>query len=212
MLMNRLTRLAATLILMSSSVVAQTEWPPAPVAPKPEPYPRGVKFPKPTTAKLDTLVAQGIVPHILQDETLRPMYWPRSAFVVAARASHRTFMTQAIDGGFGIEGNIGIPLGNTDHGLYLFARANAYKVVMPQWLGWNAAVGQTGVMFNGGAGLGIAIPLRHPQLSFPVAFQIGLAFFQSRGEASAATYASFDPSIGVRYRLTPAFALLGRAQ
>ncbi|MBC8144194.1 MAG: hypothetical protein H7X80_01345 [bacterium] len=204
--------LIATLILFTSSVLAQNDGPPPPPDPEPEFYSHGVTFPKPTTAQLDTLLVHGIVPHVLQDEVLRPMYWPRSAFVVAARAGHRMYMTQALDGGFGVEGNIGIPFGHTDHGFYFFARANAYRVIMPDWLGWNVEAGQSGVMFNGGAGMGIAIPLRHPQISFPVAFQMGLAFFQSRGDASADTYLSFDPSLGIRYRLFPALAVLARTQ
>lgn len=204
--------LSATLILLSSTVFAQVDAPPVPPIPEPEHYPYGIEFPKPTTAQLDTLLAQGIVPYVMSDATLRPMYWARSAFVVAACATHRTFMTQALDGGFGIEGNIGIPLGYTDHGLFLFARANAYRVLMPEWLGWQVEEGQAGVLFNGGLGAAIGIPMRYAQISFPLSFQVGMAFFQARGDLPADTYLSFDPAIAVRYRATPAFAMLARAQ
>lgn len=204
--------IAAVMLLSAASALAQIDAPPAPPEPEPDRYSYGVIFAKPTSAQLDTLLLQGIVPPVLDQTGLRPMYWARSAFVVAARATHQLFMTQALDGGFGIEGNIGIPLGPTDHGLYLFARANAFRVLQPGWLGWNVERGQNGIMFNGGAGAGFAIPSRHPQFSLPMSLTLAMAFFQSGSDVPAETYVSIDPSIGVRYRVTPALAVLGRAQ
>jgi hypothetical protein len=208
--MNLVTRATLTVLVAAAPLCAQTV--PPPPESSLETYERGVVFPKPTSAQLDTLLLQSVVPPVLERADLRPMYWARSAFVVAGRATHREFMTQALDGGFGLEGNIGIPLGPTDHGLYLFARANAFRVTRPGWLKWNVAEGQSGIMFNGGAGASFAIPLRHPQFSIPLSFSLGLATFQLRHDLPAESYMSFDPGIGVRYRLTPALALLGRAQ
>jgi hypothetical protein len=210
--MNLLIRLAAIAALATSVASAQGGPPPPPPDPEPDRYEHGVIFPKPTSAQLDTFLLQGIVPPVLENSNLRPMYWARSAFVVAARATHQLFMTQALDGGFGIEGNIGIPLGPTDHGLYLFARANAFRALDPTWLGWQMDRGQTGVMFNGGVGAAFAVPTRHPQFSIPLSLNFAMAFFQSRSDVPAETYASVDPSIGLRYRVTPALAVLGRAQ
>lgn len=211
-MMNALVRLALIALMSASIAVAQDGPPPAPPEPEPDPYTLGVIFPRPTSAQLDTLLLHGIVPPVLDQSNLRPMYWARSAFVVAARATHQTFMTQALVGGFGIEGNIGIPLGPTDHGLYLFARANSFRVLQPGWLGWNVQSGQTGIMFKGGFGAGIAIPSRHPQFSLPLSLNFAMAFFQATGDLPAETYVSVDPSIALRYRALPALALLARAQ
>lgn len=207
------TLLAALLAALTApEAAAQSDLPPAPPEPPLEPHAHGVTFPKPTSAQLDSFLVQGIVPPVLEQSSLRPMYWARSAFVVAARATHQLFMTQALDGGFGIEGNIGIPLGPSDHGLHLFARANAFRALQPGWLGWEVARDETGVMFTGGVGAGFAIPARQPQFSIPFGFDLGMAFFQARGGIPAESYVSFNPSIGLRYRLTPALAVLGRAQ
>lgn len=210
--MNPPVRLLAALVVVTSSAAAQLTVPPAPPPREIEPYEHGVIFPKPTSAQLDSLLKNGIVPRVLDQRSLRPMYWPRAAFVVAGRAQHRSFMTQALDGGFGLEGDIGIPLGHTDNGLFLFARANAYRVVKPGWLGWSVDAGQAGVVFNGGGGASIAIPLRHPQFSFPLSISAGMALFQSGGDRPAETYVSFDPAIGLRYRIFPSVAALARLQ
>ena len=209
--MNLLRRVLL-LLLLATPALGQVAPPPAPPEPEPEHYTHGVVFPKPTSAQLDTLLLQGIVPKVLENNTLRPMYWARSAFVVAARGTRQMFMTQALAGGYGIEGNIGIPLGHTDHGLFLFARAGTYRVLKPGWLGWEVETGQTGIVFNGGAGAGIAIPLRHPQVSFPLSLSVGLASFQPGTVLPAESYLSFDPGIGLRYRAMPSLAMLARVQ
>ncbi len=174
-------------------------------------YDRGVPFPRPTTAQLDSLLRLGVVPNWLaEDPTL---YWPRSLFTVAGRASWRTYMTQALGGGFGAEANIAIPSGFTDFGLFLFARANQYVVREQGWLGWDAENGEVGVLFNGGIGGSIAIPLYNPGFLFPLSLSVGSAFFQPRGRSlPAQTYIGIEPSLGLRYRITPIYAVQGAAQ
>lgn len=174
-------------------------------------YPLGVAFPRPTPAQLDSLLGLGIIPTWLQENPT--IYWPRSEFSVAARATWRTYMTQALDGGLGAEADMAIPLGPTDFGLFLYARANSYTVRSSGWLGWDVENGENGVLFNGGLGAAFAIPLWARGFSFPIAMSVGSAFFQPRGTAAPAeTYIGFEPSIGIRYRLTPTLAMQGMVQ
>jgi hypothetical protein len=171
-----------------------------------EPYGRGVPFPRPTPYQLDSLLALGVVPNWLNDNPT--LYWPRSKFTVAARASWRTYMTQAIDAGPGLEADIAIPLGPTDFGLFLYARANNYTVRNNGWLDWDVHNGETGVLFNGGIGASFALPLYNPGFNFPLGMSVGPAFFQPRGSAAPAeTYLGFEPSVGVRYRANPTVSM-----
>jgi hypothetical protein len=175
-----------------------------------EPYPAGVDFPRPTPAALDSLLRLGVVPIWLKIDP--SMYWTRSMFSIVGRATYRTYMTQAIQGGIGAEGGIGVPLGLTDFGIYLFARANNYHVTDRDWLGWITEGERDGVLFNGGVGASFAIPLKWKGLFLPLTMNAGAAFFQSQGGAPAETYLSIEPGIGVRYRMSPRFALQGLAQ
>lgn len=177
----------------------------------PQKYDRGVEFPRPTTAQLDSMLLLGIVPvWLAEDPTL---YWPRSLFTVAGRATWRTYMTQAIDGGFGAEGNIAIPFNFTDFGLFLYARANDYTVRDSGWLGWHSGNGERGVLFNGGAGFSLAIPLYNPGFLFPISMGVGSAFFQPQGTAvPAETYLGLEPSLGLRYRMSPYVATAAMVQ
>jgi len=180
-------------------------------APPPEPYPLGVTFPRPTPAQLDSLLGLGVVPGWLEQNPT--LYWPRSLFTVAARATWRSYMTQAIDGGPGAEADLAIPLGPTDFGLFLYARANSYTVRSQGWLDWDVANGEEGVLFNGGVGMSLAIPLYAAGFSFPLGMSIGSAFFQPRGTATAAeTYIGLEPSLGLRYRLTPTISTQAMVQ
>lgn len=174
-------------------------------------YDRGVPFMRPTPKQLDSLLALGVVPNWLADNP--KLYWPRSLFTVAGRATWRTYMNQAIDGGFGAEADIAIPLGPTDFGLFLYARANDYQVRDAGWLNWHVASGTRGVLFNGGLGASVAIPLYYPGFNFPLGMSIGSAFFQPRGTAAPAeTYIGFEPSVGVRYRASRVISLQGMVQ
>lgn len=175
-------------------------------------YSRGVPFPRPTTSQLDSLLRLGVEPVWLEEDP--SLYWPRSLFTVAGRATWRTYMTQALGSGFGAEANIAIPFGVTDFGLYLYARANQYQIRQSGWLGWEGAInGDIGVLFNGGAGFSFAVPLYNPGFLFPISVSVGSAFFQPRGSASPAqTYIGIEPSLGLRYRIAPAYAVQGSAQ
>ncbi|MEO5929539.1 MAG: hypothetical protein ABIR47_06380 [Candidatus Kapaibacterium sp.] len=176
-----------------------------------QPYPHGVVYPRPTPAQLDSLLSLGIVPTWLgRDPSL---YWPRSRFTVAARATWRTYMTQALGGGFGAEADIAIPLGTTDFGLFLYARANDYTVRSQGWLDWDVQNGESGVLFNGGIGASLAIPLYIRGFSFPLSMSVGSAFFQpGRSVSPAETYIGLEPSLGLRYRITPILSAQAMAQ
>lgn len=174
-------------------------------------YNRGVEFPRPTPAHLDSLRNLGVIPNWLNDDPT--VYWPRSLFTVAARATWRTYMTQALSGGFGAEADIAIPYGPTDFGLFLYARANDYIVRDRGWLDWDVANGERGVLFNGGVGVSFAVPLYNPGYSFPMSLSVGSAFFQPLGTATPAeTYIGIEPGLGLRHRATPTLSLQGMAQ
>lgn len=174
-------------------------------------YTRGVEFPRPTPAQLDSLLRLGIVPPWLKEDPT--MYWPRSYFTVAGRATFRSYLNQAIDGGFGAEADLGIPFGFTDFGLYLYARANNYIVRDSGWLGWKVRNGERGVLFNGGVGVALAIALYNKGFLFPLSLNMGPAFFQPQGtSAPAETYFGLEPGLGLRYRISPYVATTGIMQ
>jgi hypothetical protein len=179
----------------------------------PQLYPHGVQFEKPTAAQLDSLLRLGVVPSWIQvSPAMLKEYWPRSVFTVALRATRRIYMTQALGGGFGAEANIGVPLSFTDFGLFLYARANDYTVLNRDWLGWNAENGKSGVLFNGGAGVSVDIPLRWLSTYLTVGMSVGPAFFQSEEAGPAETYVGFEPTIGARWRVAPGIAIKGVGQ
>lgn len=174
-------------------------------------YDRGVPFPRPTSAQLDSLLGLGVVPNWLQEDPT--LYWPRSLFTVAVRGTWRTYMTQALGGGFGAEADIAIPFGMSDYGLFLFGRANEYIVNDHEWLDWDVRDGERGILYNAGLGASLAIPLYNPGYSFPLSFSIGSAFFQPRGtSAPAETYIGLESGLGLRYRPLPALWVHGMAQ
>lgn len=174
-------------------------------------YSRGVEFPRPTPAQLDSLLQLGVVPSWLGEDPT--MYWPRSYFTVAGRATWRTYFTQAIDGGLGAEANLAIPFGFTDFGIYLYARANNYIVRDSGWLGWKVRDGERGVLFNGGLGVAMAIALYNKGFLFPLSLNVGPAFFQPQGtSAPAETYLGLEPGLGLRYRISPYVATTGIMQ
>lgn len=174
-------------------------------------YGYGVEFPRPTTAQLDSLLHLGIVPNWLEEDPT--LYWPRSLFMVAARATWRSYMTQALDGGLGAEANMAIPFGFSDFGLFLYARANNYTILDSGWLGWRGREGEKGVLFNGGIGASISIPLYNPGFLFPLSMSVGSAFFQPRGTmAPAETYIGLEPGLGLRFRSSPYLAVQVMAQ
>ena len=177
-------------------------------------YGYGIEFPKPNAAQLDSLLRLGVLPSWLaSNDELVVDYWPRNMFTVAVRATRRIYMTQALAGGNGIEGDIAIPMGFTDLGLFLYARANGFEVLDRKWLGWrDAGSNRDGILFNGGAGVGLSIPLKWIGFYMPAGMSFGAAFFQSKGGGPAETYVGLEPSLGLRYKVTPAIALQALAQ
>ncbi len=173
-------------------------------------YEGQVTFPPPTPAYLDSLKAIGVMP--VWVPLHEKMYWPRSRFTIALRGTYNNFMSQAITGGSGAEANIAIPMGPSDYGLYLFARANYYSILKPSWLRWDLPAGTRGVLYNGGAGFSFDVPLAWDGFSLPMSMGAGLAFFQPEDSRPAETYFGLEPGIGVRYRLTQTIALQGLAQ
>ncbi len=173
-------------------------------------YENGAEFPRPTPQGLDSLQAVGVVPYWLQENpSLASDYWPRASFTVAGSLTNRHYMTQALADGFGGELSAAIPLGFTDDGLGLFVGYDDLDVRDPGWLRWSPDAQGDGHVYDAGVATSLGIPLKWSGWSVPLGIDAGVAWIRTDSSGTSETYATLEPGVGVRWRMTPRLAAHG---